>query len=87
VVSLAGCAHIQDGSKKSILIFKMSRQILGILFIAAGILYLIKPNLFRVGIWKKTAVTQQMFKARQYEIYMRILGGILIILGIINILR
>jgi uncharacterized protein YjeT (DUF2065 family) len=65
----------------------MSRQLMGIIFIAAGIIYLIKPNLFRVGIWKKTAVTQQIFTPRQYEIYMRILGGVFIVLGLINILR
>jgi hypothetical protein len=60
----------------------MHYQAYGVLCIIFGIVYLIKPNIFRVGIWKKTAVTQQVFNPRQYNIYMRILGGIFILAGI-----
>jgi hypothetical protein len=56
---------------------------LGIILIAFGTLYLIKPNIFRRGIWKKTAVTQQVFSPKQYEIYMRVLGAIFIVVGVV----
>jgi uncharacterized protein YjeT (DUF2065 family) len=54
-----------------------------IILIIGGIVYLVKPDIFRRGIWKKTAITQQIFSEKNYLIYMRILGGIIIAIGII----
>ena len=54
----------------------------GILLIVAGIIYIIKPNISRRGLWKETAVTQRIFSPKQYIVYMRILGVILIAIGI-----
>ena len=60
----------------------MTIQWYGIFLIIFGVIYLIKPNIFKRGIWKKTAITQQIFSPKQYNIYMRILGGIFIAVGI-----
>jgi uncharacterized protein YjeT (DUF2065 family) len=60
----------------------MSNHTYGIILIIAGIVYNIKPNIFRVGFWKKTSITQQSFTPKQYNLYMRILGGVFIILGV-----
>jgi hypothetical protein len=54
----------------------------GIILIGFGIIYVIRPNIFRRGIWKSTAVTQQIFSPKQYTLYMRILGAIFIAIGI-----
>jgi uncharacterized protein YjeT (DUF2065 family) len=59
----------------------MTDHIYGVVLIIFGLVYLIKPNIFRVGFWKKTAVTQQIFTPKQYNLYMRILGGISILAG------
>ncbi len=59
----------------------MSNTTYGILLIIIGVIYLVKPDIFRRGIWKRTAITQQVFSPKQYQIYMRILGGISIIIG------
>ena len=34
-------------------------NIFGFILILSGVIYIIKPNIFRVGIWKKTSVAQQ----------------------------
>ena len=65
----------------------MSNQVYGIILIIAGMIYIIKPNIFRIGIWKKTAISQQVFTPKQYAIYMRILGAIFIIMGIYFLVR
>lgn len=54
----------------------------GIVCLIFGVVYLIKPNIFRVGLWKKTAITQQVFNPKQYNIYMRSLGVIFILAGL-----
>jgi hypothetical protein len=56
---------------------------ISILLIVFGIIYLIKPDIFRRGIWRKTAVTQQVFSEKNYLIYMRVLGAVFIAAGII----
>jgi hypothetical protein len=53
-----------------------------IILIVAGIIYIIKPDIFKRGIWKKTAITQQIFSPKNYNIYMRILGAVFIAIGI-----
>lgn len=53
----------------------------GIILIVLGVLYLIKPDIYNRGIWKRTSVTQNNLSAKKYVIYMRVLGVILIVLG------
>jgi hypothetical protein len=55
----------------------------GIIMTLFGILYLIKPNVFRRGIWKETAITQRLFTPQRYTTYMRILGAIFVVAGIV----
>ena len=52
-----------------------------IILVILGIIYIIKPNIFRRWIWKKTDVAQQALTPAQYNLYMRILGVALIIIG------
>ena len=54
----------------------------GILLIVVGVIYIVKPNIFRRGMWKETAITQRIFSPKQYNVYVRILGAILITWGI-----
>lgn len=56
--------------------------LVGPALIILGIIYMIKPNLFRRGIWKKTAISQQILTPSQNDIYMRVLGLIFILIGI-----
>ena len=65
--------------------YYMKNDYLGVILIVGGIIYIVKPNIFRVGIWKKTSIPQQTFTPRNYNIFMRILGVIVIILGIYKI--
>jgi len=65
----------------------MTLKTYGFIMIAFGIIYIIKPNVFKAGIWKKTAITQQVFSPKQYGRYIRILGVFAIILGLYFILR
>jgi uncharacterized protein YjeT (DUF2065 family) len=56
---------------------------ISIILIGFGVLYLIKPDLFKRGVWKKTAITQQAFSPKNYLIYMRVLGGVFIVAGVL----
>jgi hypothetical protein len=60
----------------------MNNQVYGIILIVAGIIYIIKPNIYRVGIWKKTSIAQQSFTPKQYNLFMRISGAIGIAVGV-----
>lgn len=59
----------------------MSR--IGIILLVFGIVYIVKPDLYRRWIWKKTDVLQQMLSPERYIKFMRILGIILSVAGII----
>lgn len=54
----------------------------GLIFIAFGILYLMKPDLFRGGIFQKTSVAATTKTPEEYRRYMQVLAVILIALGI-----
>ena len=54
----------------------------GLLFIAAGITYLIKPDIFQRWIWRRTAISQRLLTPQQNKVYMRILGAVFIVVGI-----
>jgi uncharacterized membrane protein HdeD (DUF308 family) len=60
----------------------MNRQFLGFILIIIGVVYLVKPNIFRIGIWRKTSIPQQAMNPKQYNIFMRILGVLAIVVGI-----
>ena len=59
----------------------MNWKIYSVLLIILGIVYLIKPNIFRIGIWKQTSIAQRKLTPNQYNLYMRILGIVLIAIG------
>jgi uncharacterized protein YjeT (DUF2065 family) len=56
---------------------------ISVILVIFGVIYVIKPDIFRRGIWRKTAVTQQIFSEKNYLIYMRVLGVVAIVAGII----
>lgn len=59
----------------------MSR--IGIILLVFGIIYIVKPDLYRRWIWKKTDVLQQVLSPKRYIKFMRVLGVILSVAGII----
>ena len=54
-----------------------------LILIAFGILYLIKPDIFQRGFWKKTAISQRLLTPEQNKVYMRILGVVFIFVGFV----
>ena len=58
----------------------------GLLLIAIGIVYLAKPDLFQRGLWKRTAISQRLFTPEQNKVYMRVLGGLFILAGLVLVL-
>ena len=54
----------------------------GIVLIGFGILYLIKPDIFQRWFWKRTAISQRL-TPEQNKVYMRILGCVFIVVGIV----
>ncbi|KGE21956.1 hypothetical protein B1H38_16670 [Leptospira borgpetersenii serovar Ballum] len=54
----------------------------GIALIFIGILYIVKPDIFKRWFWTKTSLAQRFFKPDQYLIYMRSIGIISILLGL-----
>ena len=53
--------------------------------IAAGVLYLIKPDIFQRWFWKRTAISQRLLTPEQNKVYMRILGVVFIVVGIVQL--
>ena len=60
---------------------------LGILLIVIGAVYLVKPTLFRRGIWLKTSIAIRTLSEENYIRYMRVLGALLIVAGVVFIVR
>ena len=56
---------------------------IGIILLVFGVLYIVKPNIYRRWFWKKTAVMQQKLSPAQYTRYMRIFGAVMAIAGIV----
>ena len=54
----------------------------GIGFICLGILYMVKPDLFRRWFWTRTSVAQRLLSPEGYLTYMRILGGVIALVGL-----
>ena len=58
-------------------------MIVGLVLIAIGFIYLLKPTLFRRGIWLKTSIAVRTLSEENYIRYMRGLGILLIAGGLI----
>jgi len=59
----------------------------GVGLIVAGIIYLIKPDIFQRWWWKRTAISQKVMTPEQNKFYMRVLGLVFIIAGIVILVR
>ena len=57
----------------------------GIILVGFGILYLIKPDIYRRGLWKQTDILQRKLSPERYKQYMRWLGGIFLLGGAVLI--
>jgi hypothetical protein len=62
-------------------------MLLGLVLVAVGAVYLLKPTIFRRGIWLKTSIAIRTLSDDNYIRYMRILGVILIVFGLGLIVR
>jgi uncharacterized membrane protein YidH (DUF202 family) len=60
----------------------MRLTLLGLFFIALGVLYLRRPTLFRRGIWLKTSVAIRLLSEQNYTKYVKSLGIVLIVVGV-----
>ena len=61
---------------------KMNTVIPGVIFIVFGIIYIVYPNIFNRWVWKRTSIAQNIMSPATYKIYMRVLGTILVALGV-----
>ena len=59
----------------------------GIILIVFGLVYLIYPNIFRRGIWLKTSISINSMTPEKHKIYMRVLGSVFLVIGIILLLK
>ena len=64
----------------------IATQVYGIILLVSGLIVII-IDIFKSEILKKSAIIQQIFSPRQCKIYMRILGGITIAIGIYLLLK
>jgi uncharacterized protein YjeT (DUF2065 family) len=55
----------------------------GVVLIAIGVFYIIKPDAFKRGVWKKTDAAQRLLSPQGYIKYMRAAGLVNIIIGVI----
>jgi hypothetical protein len=58
----------------------------GLALTAIGVLYLVKPDIFRRGIWRKTDIAQRNLSPEGYLKYMRGVGVVHVIAGLILLL-
>jgi len=58
---------------------------IGIILVAFGTLYLIKPDIYRRGFWKQTDILQLKLSPEPYKQFMRWLGGAFFVAGSILI--
>lgn len=59
----------------------MSSTVTGAALIACGLVYVVKPDLFRRGLWMKTSIAVRSLSEDGYRRYMRGLGVALIVAG------
>jgi uncharacterized protein YjeT (DUF2065 family) len=62
-------------------------MVVGLLFVVIGVIYLFKPTLFRRGIWLKTSIAIRTLSEENYIRYMRIVGVLMILAGLVFIVR
>jgi uncharacterized protein YjeT (DUF2065 family) len=55
----------------------------GALLVILGILYIAKPDLFQQGFWKSIDISRQLSSPEKHSEFMKIFGGILIVIGLI----
>ena len=55
----------------------------GWFLIIAGVVYLVKPDIFKRGVWTRTSIAQRTLSPEGYLKYMRWVGVIAIALGIL----
>jgi uncharacterized protein YjeT (DUF2065 family) len=55
----------------------------GLVLVVFGIAYLRWPTMFRRGIWLKTSVAIRFLSRDSYATYMRVVGVLLILAGIV----
>ena len=60
--------------------------LVGLFLIALGLAYLRWPNIFRRGIWLKTSIAIRTMSPERYTNYIRGLGVLMIVLGVISII-
>ena len=65
----------------------MIQVICGIALVLLGLAYMWKPTVFRRGVWMKTSIAIRTLSETNYTRYMRALGLICVIVGIVLILR
>ena len=58
------------------------RNLGGVFVLVSGIVFLVKPDIFRRGIWKRTDIAQQALSPEGYLRYMRGMGILNIVLGV-----
>jgi hypothetical protein len=64
----------------------MQDLVLGAILIVVGAVYLWKPDIFRRGIWMKSSVAIRFLSEDNYRTYMRALGVLLVIVGVVLVL-
>jgi uncharacterized protein YjeT (DUF2065 family) len=62
-------------------------MVVGLLFVVIGVIYLLKPTLFRRGIWLKTSIAIRTLSEENYVRYMRVVGVLMILAGLVLIVR
>jgi hypothetical protein len=63
-------------------VFVFGLTILDLLIVAFGLTYFIWPNMFRRWAWTKTSIAQTSLSPKNYVIFMRTLGVIMILIGL-----
>jgi hypothetical protein len=57
-------------------------NIAGWLLVVFGVTYIVKPDLFRRGVWRKTSVAQRTLSPGGYLRYMRGVGVFCVLVGL-----
>ena len=55
----------------------------GIALVLIGLVYVVKPDIFRRWFWRETSALQRSLSPNNYLRFMRVFGVILIIIGVL----
>ena len=61
-------------------------KFIDVFLVVCGVVYLVKPNIFRRGIWTHTSIMQRNLNPVTYTLVMRILGVFMILAGLYSLL-